>query len=46
VDAGCITMSRLPAEAKRQRELHIGFGTNIILKDFSSPELFRMFYRE
>jgi hypothetical protein len=43
---GCVTISRLPREATRQRELHIGFGTNIILKDFTSPELYKMIYQE
>ncbi len=46
VDLGCVTMSRLPAEAKRQRELHVGFGTNLILKDFTSPDLYAMIYKE
>jgi len=46
VDLGCVTISRLPAEAKRQRELHIELGTNLILKDFTSPELFAMIYQQ
>jgi len=39
VQMGCITMSRLPVEAARQRALHRSLGTNYILPDFSSPVL-------
>ena len=39
VDMGAVTISRLPPDAKRQRELHIGFGTNYILPDFTDPVL-------
>jgi hypothetical protein len=46
VDLGCVTMSRLPAEAKRQRELHVGLKTNLILKDFTSPQLYTMIYSQ
>jgi phosphoglycolate phosphatase-like HAD superfamily hydrolase len=45
VDLGCITISRLPAEARRQRELHVELKTNLILKDFTSPDLYAMIYR-
>ena len=39
VDMGCVTMSRLPVDAKRQRELHVALGTNLILPDYTSPVL-------
>lgn len=45
VDLGCITISRLSPGAKRQRELHIGFGTNYILPDFTNPVLEKMLYK-
>ena len=37
VELGCVTVSRLPREAKRQRELQIGFGTNYIFVDYTDP---------
>jgi hypothetical protein len=37
VDMGAVTISRLPKEAKRQRELQVGFGTNYILQDYTDP---------
>ena len=46
VEMGCITMSRLPAEAGRQRTLHRGLGTNYILPDFTSPVLKDLIRRE
>ncbi|NLX04490.1 MAG: HAD family hydrolase [Phycisphaerae bacterium] len=46
VDLGCVTMSRLPVEAKRQRELHVDLGANVIVKDFASPALGGMIYKE
>ncbi len=42
VDLGCITISRLPENATRQRELQIGFGTNYIFKDYTNPSIYRM----
>ena len=45
VDLGCVAISRLPADARRQRELHISFGTNYIVPDFTDPALKRMFHR-
>ena len=45
VDMGSVTMSRLPADARRQRELHVGFGTNYIVTDFTSPLLREMIRR-
>lgn len=38
-EMGCITMSRLPASAARQRELHRQLGTNYILPDWTDPLL-------
>ena len=46
VDMGCVTMSRLPAEATRQRRLHTELGTNYILPDFTSPVLKELISRE
>jgi hypothetical protein len=45
VDLGCVTLSRLPVDAHRQRELHIALGTNYIVPDFTDPALERMFHR-
>jgi len=39
VDMGCVTISRLPPAAVRQRQLHEGFGTNYIVPDFTDPLL-------
>jgi len=39
VDMGCVTMSRLPPGATRQRELHVALGTHYILPDYTSPRL-------
>ncbi len=39
VDMDCVTMSRLPAEPARPRELHLSLGTNYILPDYSDPAL-------
>lgn len=36
---GCVTISRLPREAHRQRRLHISMGTNYVLEDFTDPLL-------
>ncbi len=38
-DMGCVTISRLPADALRQRELHRELGTNYILPDWTGPLL-------
>ena len=46
VDMGSVTLSRLDADAQRQRELHVGFGTNYIVPDFTDPALDRMIGRE
>ncbi len=46
VDMGSVTISRLPAGATRQRELHVGFGTNYILPDFTDPVLEQMIVKE
>jgi hypothetical protein len=40
---GCVTMSRLPQEATRQRQLHRELGTNYIFEDWTSPGLKEMF---
>ena len=45
-DAGCVTLSRLPAEATRQRELHRSLGTNYILADYTDPLLHRLIRAE
>ncbi len=37
VAMGCVTVSRLPADAARQRELHRTLGTNYIVPDFAGP---------
>jgi len=39
VKMGGVTMSRLPADAHRQRELHTALGTNYIVPDFTDPRL-------
>ena len=46
VKMGSVTMSRLNADATRQRELHIGFGTNYIVPDFTDPMLTAMIGQE
>lgn len=38
-----VTISRLPAEAARQRELHCALGTNLIVPDFADSLLLRYF---
>jgi phosphoglycolate phosphatase-like HAD superfamily hydrolase len=45
VDLGCVTISRLPADALRQRELHVELGTNYIVPDFTDPALKQMIHR-
>jgi hypothetical protein len=46
VDMGSVTMSRLPADARRQRELHVALGTNYIITDFASPLLYKLIAKE
>jgi phosphoglycolate phosphatase-like HAD superfamily hydrolase len=43
---GCVALSRLPAEAVRQRELHRELGTNVILPDWTSPALLKAVRKE
>ena len=45
-DMGCVAVSRLPAEADRQREVHIGLGTNYILPDYTDPVLRELIRKE
>ncbi len=40
---GAVTVSRLPADAARQRELHRSLGTNVILADYTSERLPQLF---
>lgn len=39
VDMGSVAISRLPADAHRQRELHKQIGTNYIVEDWTDPLL-------
>jgi phosphoglycolate phosphatase-like HAD superfamily hydrolase len=39
VEMGSVAISRLPANACRQRELHIQIGTNYIVEDWTDPLL-------
>lgn len=39
VSLGAVTLSILPKEAKRQRELHTELGTNMIVCDYTSDDL-------
>ena len=39
VSLGAVTLSILPKEAKRQRELHTELGTNMIICDYTSEDL-------
>jgi len=41
-DLGCVTLSRLPKAATRQREIQIALGTNYIVQDFTDQKLYRM----
>ncbi|MBQ3234719.1 MAG: HAD family hydrolase [Clostridia bacterium] len=43
VKLGAVTMSVLPKTATRQRELHKELGTNVIITDYSSKELKKIF---
>ena len=40
VEMGSIVVSRLPENAEYQRKLHKELGSNIIVKDYLSSELF------
>ncbi|MBN1556491.1 MAG: HAD family hydrolase, partial [Phycisphaerae bacterium] len=42
-DMGAVCLSRLPADAARQRELHVSLGTHMIVADYTSPRFLRMF---
>ena len=42
VQLGAAVMSRLPAAAKRQRELHRQLNTNYIVPDYTEPALIRL----
>lgn len=42
-EMGALTISRLPKEAAYQRKLHKLLGTNMIVEDYRSSELFAMF---
>lgn len=42
-ELGAVAISRLPAEAEYQRELHKNLGTNIITDNYLSDELYEFF---
>lgn len=42
VEMGALTLSRLPKEADVQRRLHRELGTNIIVEDYTNPELYEI----
>ncbi len=42
VKLGALCISRLPANAARQLELHTQLGTNVIIEDFIDPALFEL----
>lgn len=42
-EMGALVMSRLPKEAEYQRRLHRDLGTNIIVEDYLSPEIYEIF---
>ena len=44
VEMGGITISRLPKEDKRQREIQIGLGTHIIVTDYLDPAIKAIIY--
>lgn len=46
VEMGSVTMSRLPSDAKRQRELHIGFGVNYVVPDYTDKRLRTLISKE
>lgn len=42
-EMGALVISRLPEKAEYQRKLHIELGTNIIVKDYLSEDLYKIF---
>jgi len=42
VDMGCVTMSRLPADATRLREMHREFGVNYIVDQYDDPAVVQL----
>ena len=42
-EMGAICLSRLPASAARQRELHAALGAHMIVTDYTSPRFAEMF---
>lgn len=42
-ELGAVAISRLPKEAEHQRELHKNLGTNIIIDNYLSDELYDLF---
>jgi phosphoglycolate phosphatase-like HAD superfamily hydrolase len=42
---GCVTISRLPREAERQRQLHIRLGANYVFEDFTDPVIYELIQR-
>jgi len=45
VEMGCPTISRLPADDKRQRKVHSDLGVNYIVSDYTDPALLEMIYK-
>lgn len=43
VELGAVIISRLPENAKYQRELHKKLGTNVIVEDFTSKKFYDLF---
>jgi len=46
VEMNAVTISRLPNDATRQRELHTELGTNIIISDYTDERFFELFKEE
>ncbi|AKJ63705.1 HAD family hydrolase [Kiritimatiella glycovorans] len=46
VEMGALCISRLPPEARRQREIHSGIGTHLIVEDFNRNALMNMIREE
>jgi len=46
VEMGAVAISRLPVDARRQRELHTQIGTNYIVPDFTSPVIRKLITKE
>jgi hypothetical protein len=42
VEIKAVTMSRIPEGAARDREIHMALGTNYMLTDYTSPELYKL----